>query len=279
MATTVQRLGTISNLVHGFIYFASEATEEYGALGLTGRQPYFAGRAAAMGPVGPGLVVATFYNFNPDVVHAALPSAWSIVDADQVQQARFAAAGAVLHGACGELDQTHINRAVELAQAMVDGVGDEGKPLAASNRSVELPDDPLLRLWQLVTVIREWRGDVHVAALGAAAVTGLEALVLHAATGKVPAGVLRATRAWSQDQWDAAVSSLADRGLVEGDGSFTPVGETFRGDIESATDVASQRLVDAIGDERSTELIELLKPVRAGLLESGVFAKPLGGTS
>jgi hypothetical protein len=128
-------------------------------------------------------------------------------------------------------------------------------------------------------VIREWRGDAHVAALGAAAVTGLEALVLHAATGDVPAAVLRATRAWTEDQWQAAVVGLAGRGLVEVNGSFTPTGESFRANIEVATNTASQLLVDAIGDEPTTELIELLKPFRLGLLRSGIFGKPLGGTS
>ena len=136
MATTVQRLGTITNLVHGFIYFSSEATTRYGNLGLTGRQQYFAGRAAAMGPVGPGLVVATFYNFNPDVVHAAIPAAWAVAEPQSVQAARFQAAGDVLHAACPDPDLAGLQRATELAQAMVDGVGDEGKPLAASNRSI-----------------------------------------------------------------------------------------------------------------------------------------------
>lgn len=279
MATTVQRLGAITNLVHGFIYFSTEATERYGALGLGGRQQYFAGRAAAMGPVGPGLVVATFYNFNPDVVHTAIPAAWDVAGPDSVQAARFLAAGDVLQPICADLDSAGLDRAVELAQAMVHGVGDEGKPLAAANRSIALPEDPTLRLWQLVTIIREWRGDAHVAALGASAVTGLEALVLHAATGQVPAAVLRATRAWSSEQWDNAIAGLAERGLVDADGSFTPAGEAFRSDIEAATNTAAQALVETIGDEATSELIELLKPIRTGLLNSGIFAQQLGGTS
>lgn len=279
MASTVERLGTMSNLVHGFIYFSPQATLRYSGLGLTGRQQYFAGRAAAMGPVGPGLVVATFYNFNPDVVHAALPAAWSIAEPSAVQHERFAAASDVLTAACPDVDQAGVQRAIDLAQAMVDGVGDEGKPLAAANRAVDLPDDPVLRLWQLVTIIREWRGDAHVAALGAASVTGLEALVLHAATGQVPAKALRATRAWPDDAWQDAIEGLAARGLLNVDGSFTPVGEQFRADIETATNTAAQRLVDVIGDDATSELVALLKPFRAGLIESGVFSKPLGGTS
>lgn len=277
MKSTVERLGSITNLVHGFIYFSKEASARYSALGLVGRQQYFASRAAAMGAVGPGLVVATFYNFNPEVVHSAIPSAWEIAAPDAVQAARFDAAADVLHAAYEDNDEAGVNRAIEIAQAMVDGVGDEGKPLAASNRAVELPADPILRLWQLVTVIREWRGDAHVAALGAAGVTGIEALVLHGATGQVPSAVLQGTRAWSDQAWSQAVTSLTGRGLVDSDGAFTSQGETFRGDIEARTNAAAQLLVEAVGERQAGELCDLLKPIRGALMTAGVFAQPLGG--
>lgn len=277
MATTVERLGTMTNLVHGFIYFATEASTRYGALGLSGRQQYFAGRAAPMGAVGPELVVATFYNFNPRVVHAAIPAAWLAADPNAVQEARFAAVSDVLSAAAGDIDPLAVDRATEIAQAMVAGVGDEGKPLAASNRAIELPDEPLVRLWQLVTIIREWRGDSHVAALGAAAVSGIEALVLHAATGQVPAAVLQATRGWSDLAWSEAVERLAGRGLVDREGEFTEAGAAYRADIETATNTAAHALVDAVGENETAELYELLKPIRAALLASGVFSQPLGG--
>ena len=71
-------LGAITNLVHGFIYFAPEAAEAYGALGLAPDQQYFASRAAPLGPVPAEVVIATFFNFNPDMVRAAIPAAWSV---------------------------------------------------------------------------------------------------------------------------------------------------------------------------------------------------------
>jgi len=275
MTRTAARLGAITNTVHGFIYFSSEAKDEYATLGLTGRRQYFAGRAAPMGAVGPELVVATFYNFNPDVVSAALPSAWGIASPADVQQARFRATATVFEGLDVDLGSEAVDRALALAQSMVDGVGDEGKPLAAANRAVELPAGPLLRLWQLVTIIREWRGDAHVSALSLAPVTGLEALVLHAATGQVPAAALRATRVWSDDQWQAAVEALAARGLVQADGSFTDAGAAFREEIEERTNGACQPLVDAVGDEATHELCDLLKPLRNALIASGIFTNSL----
>ncbi len=232
-----------------------------------------------MGPVGSELVVATFYNFNPEVIYQSIPSAWQVASPEDVQAARFRAGGQVLHSACGDVDDAVIARATEIAQAMIDAVGDEGKPLAASNRAVALPDDPMIRLWQLITVVREWRGDAHLAALGAAAVDGIEALVLHAAMGTVPAQGLQATRAWSDESWSAAIARLVARGLVDDTGTFTKIGAAFRADIEAATNGAAQSLVTAVGEDAASELCDLLKPIRSALLESGAADGPSAGSS
>jgi len=267
----------MANLVHGFIYFSTEAREEYADLGLTGRQQYFAGRAAAMGPVGPELVVATFFNFNPRVIHEALPAAWDIASAEAVQRARMRAAERVLDALADTMSEQSLGEAIEIAEAIVEGVGYEGKLLAAANSSVELPDHRLLRLWQLATVIREWRGDAHVAALTTAPVSGIEALVLHSATGQVPQTVLRATRAWSEQDWRQAIEALGARGLVADDGGFTSAGRKLRDSIERRTNAAMAPLVGVVGEPAIERLIELLKPLRQGLLDSGIFSKPLGG--
>ena len=166
-----------------------------------------------------------------------------------------------------------IAEATSLAEAMVDSVGDEGRALAAANRAVALPDDSWAALWQLITVIREWRGDAHVAALTAAPVTAVEALVLHAATGQVPRVALQSTRGWSDEAWAAAVESLHRRGLVDAAGEFTDEGRSFRNAIEDQTNRASQPLVDGLGSERTEQLCALLRPVRTALVESGAFAR------
>ncbi|NOX31902.1 MAG: hypothetical protein GXP35_17940 [Actinobacteria bacterium] len=271
MATTVQRLGVITNLVHGFIYFAPEAAEEYSAIGLTGRAQYFGSRAAPMGAVGPEMVVATFFNFWPGIVRDAIPAAWAMASPDAIQQARLRAAGRVLARACPDLDLADVEEATAIAASMVDGVGDEGKPLAAANRAVVLPDDRVVRLWQLVTTIREWRGDAHVAALCSAPVTAVEALVLHAATGQVTEAVLRSSRRWPDADWASGVDALQRRGLLEADGTFSDAGRLFRDDIEQRTDDASQPLVDAVGDASAQRLCDLLVPIRSGLLGAKVF--------
>lgn len=273
MAELVARFGALSNATHGFIYFAAEAFEEYKALGLGGHQQYFASRAAAMGAVGPELVVATFFNFNPERVVAAVPSCWDVASPEAVQQARLRAAGRILANTCGDVEADALAEAIQLLQAMADGVGDEGKPLAAANRSVTVPDDPWIVFFQLMTIVREWRGDAHLAALTVNAVDGLEALVLHAATETVPRAALQGTRGWSDEAWESAVGSLATRGFVNKDGSFTDAGRAFRANIEDQTNQASQPLVDAIGEEATRRLYDLVKPIRNSLVQSGVFNK------
>ena len=266
------RLGSMTNLVHGFIYFAPEASEEYDTLGLPATHHYFASRAAALGAVPAEVVVATFFNFNPELVTPVIPAAWAIADPAAIQSARIRAAGRVLRGVEPESTDAEIAEATEIAGAMIDGVGDAGRPLAAGNRATPEPDDAWERLWQRITVLREWRGDAHVAALVSAPVDPVEALALHAATGKVPRAALVATRRWPDEAWAAGVQRLIGRGLLNDDESFTEMGEAFRAEIERRTDVASLPLVDAVGPDRTQRLIDLLKPVRKALLDGGAFA-------
>ena len=271
----VAKLGAITNSTHGFIYFSDAASAAYADLGLTGRQQYFASRAAAFGPVPAEVVIATFFNFNPETVRTAIPAAWDVASPADIQRVRMRAAGAQL-AATGAMSESAVTEATDLLGRMIAGITDEGRPLAGANRAVSEPDDPWERLWQRLTVVREWRGDAHVAALTAAPVTAVEALVLHAATGQVPRAGLQATRQWDDDAWERSVADLAARGLVDADGSFTQEGSSFREAIERQTNLAAAPLVDAIGPDETRRLIDLLKPLQRGLVESGAFARLQG---
>ena len=267
------KLNTMVSPVHGFIYFAPEAAEEYSAVGLPATHHYFASRGAALGPVPAEVIVATFFNFPPHMVDAAIPDAWAIATPADIQSARMRAAGRVLMRLAGDaITAAELSEATDLAGRVVDGVGDAGRPLAAANRAVPEPDDPWERLWQRVTVIREWRGDVHIAALVAASVGPVEALLLHAATGIVPLAALKATRQWADDDYGAGVARLQTKGLLGADEAFTEAGRAFRDGIEQQTDAASLPLVEAIGPADTQRLLDLLRPVRTALTEGGAFA-------
>jgi hypothetical protein len=252
--------------LHGMIYFVPEGAEAYEKLGITGRDGYFASRSAPMGAVSAEVVVSTFFNFNPELVHAAIPRAWDITTPEALIAARFDA----VDGACRRLlgdevvGSEGMARAAQLARtAAVDAVGRvEGRPLAAGHAQVGWPDAPHLVLWHAQSILREYRGDGHIALLVTHGLSGIDALITHGAAGDVPVHLLRSTRGWSPEQWDDAVESMRSRGWITGDEdlAFTEWGAAQRQEIEDQTDVLATAPYAALGEEGCAELRTLARP-------------------
>jgi hypothetical protein len=246
---------------HGMIYFVPEAAEAYERLGVHGRGGYFASRAAPMGAVSAEVVVSTFFNFNPEIVRAAIPSAWQAAEPTAIVAARLEAADSALRRVLGAaVDSDDIVEAASLARAAAEAACCDGRPLAAAHAALPWPDEPHLVLWHGATVLREHRGDGHVAALVLSGVSGIEALVLHAATGEVGRAVLQSTRAWPDDLWEAALQALVERGWTNADGSFTDEGRAARQAVEAETDSSAADPWAAIGEEGVARLRELVRP-------------------
>ena len=280
-ATVAGRTARTLETLHALGYFAPEVDAELVALGVrTGRSTYFASRAAAMGAVGPGTVAATFFVFNPALVARLLPAAWSAVSPEAAVAARLRGIDAAYRRLLGEaaLAAPEVAEAAELTRAAVAGADPAGRPLYAAHADLDWPAEPHLALWHGLTLLREHRGDGHVAALLAHGLTGLEALVTHTATGTgftQPAA--QVTRAWSDEQWAGAVASLAARGLMTDDGALTPAGEALRASVEAATDEMAVAPWAALGEDGRARLKEIGKPlvmraVAAGAFPEGVFA-------
>ena len=252
--------------VHGMIYFVPEATESYARLGVADRSAYFASRAAPMGAVSADVVVSTFFNFNPDLVHAAIPAAWEAATPAQWVAARLDAVDAAFRRLLGDavVASDDMGRAAQLARLAADEasrlVG--GRPLAAGHAELPWPREPHLALWHAQSVLREYRGDGHVALLVVHGLSGIEALVTHAAAGDVPVRVLQATRAWPDDAWLAATDRLRDRGWLEPGQPlrFTRWGATQRDAIETATDELAAAPYAALGEDGCQELRALVRP-------------------
>jgi hypothetical protein len=121
--------------------------------------------------------------------------------------------------------------------------------------------------------LREYRGDGHVASLTASGLTGIEALVVHAATGEVPGEVLKSTRAWSEEQWAAGVDSVRSRGwLADGDELLlSPSGAAHRRGVEDTTDRLAVHAYSALGEEACAELRDLARPFSQSIVASGTF--------
>ena len=252
--------------LHGMIYFVPEAAEAYARLGITGTAGYFASRAAPMGAVGADVVIATFFNFNPELVRSAIPDAWERATPAALIAARFSAVDAATRRILGNdvVEGPDMARAAALARTAAEEAARhvEGRPLAAGHADVDWPAEPHLQLWHAQSILREFRGDGHIAQLVIHGLSGLEALVTHAAAGDVPARILLATRAWSEESWQGAVDGLRARGWLEpgDDLRFTAAGERHRHEIEDGTDALSSAPYEALGDEGCTELRALVRP-------------------
>lgn len=262
--------------LHGMIYFVPEAAEAYARVGVTGRAGYFASRAAPLGAVPAEVVISTFFNFNPDLVHAAIPAAWEAATPGQLVAARFAAVDAAFRRLLGDavVRSEEMERAAHLARIAAEEAGRrlEGRPLAAGHAEMPWPSEAHLALWHAQSVLREYRGDGHVALLVVRGLSGIESLVTHAAAGDVPAHLLQATRGWSDDSWRAATDALRERGwLKRGEPlSFTEWGALERRVIEEQTDDLAAAPYAALGDDACEELRALARPW------SRVFAEHLG---
>lgn len=263
--------------VHGMIYFTPEAPPRYAEVGIvSGRTGYFASRAAAMGAVEPEVVVATFYNFHPALVRRAMHDVWAATTPTAMIDARLAAVDASLRLAFG--DELLASRELADAADVLRGAAEvacerpEGRPLFAGHAQLAWPDEPHLVLWHAQTLLREFRGDGHIAALTIEGLSGLEALVSHAASGDVPAAGLRATRAWSDDEWAAGVDALAARGLVDSEGAFTEAGRAQRARIEDLTDRLAAAPWAALGAERCAELRRLGRTLSQHIVDAGLLA-------
>lgn len=260
------------NLAHRFVYFVPEAAEEYATVGVTGRGSYFASRVAPMGAVPNEVISATFYNFHPRAVDLAMPGVWAAASPEALQTARFRAVRRALDRTGVAISADQIAEARKLIDPVVAGLNLAGKPLAAANVAVALPDDPLVALWQQITVIREWRGDVHIALLIANAIGPCECMVLQAGTGRFPLAVAKGSRQWDPTEWSAAVATLTARGWVDSDGAMTPVGIEAREALEDDTDRLCEPIWTPIGDKGAGRLAEIIAPIHAAMDAAGTYA-------
>lgn len=257
---------------HGLIYFVPEADQHYTALGLdAGMMGYFSSRAAAMGPVPAEVVVATFFNFEPQRIRALVPQAWERTSAPALWQARLAAADAALVRIFGgRLSQPDIAEAADVLRSIIDACAPEGRPLFAGHLAQEWPAEPHMALWFAITLLREFRGDGHIAALTVEGVSGIEALVIHGATGAVPAAVLRGTRGWGNDAWAGAVLRLQLRGWLD-DNTLTPTGQTHRNRVEQYTDELAAAPWARLSEAQVSSLAALGKELSTTIVAAGTF--------
>ncbi len=264
--------------LHAVTYFAPESHAAATDAGLRGFwMGYFGFRAAPLGRVGPGAVEAIFANFSPAMVRRSVPDAWSYASPESLCEVRARAAALALRNRVPDIERTAAGCNAPLA-AVVDAGDPLGRPMFAANAATDPRDDPVERLWQLATTLREHRGDGHVATLVAEGLDGPSAHQLHAAEHATPHDVLQPNRGWSDERWSEAAARLVEGGLVA-DGRLTDAGRAMRARIELATDELAAAPIDRALDGREIEMLtRQLADAAEAVVDSGVipFPNPMG---
>lgn len=259
--------------LHAFGYFAPEVQDELTRTGLEkGRQSYFASRSAPLGAVSSGTVAATFFVFNPAFVAERMAGVWSVASPEEVTAARYRGVSRAWQRLLPDLDPGDVAEAAGLARTAAEACSVAGRPLSAAHADLPWPQEPHMVLFHALTVLREHRGDGHIAALLGEGLSALEALVTHTATGRgFTVAAAQATRGWTEGDWRATETALVERGLLTAEGGLTEEGHSLRQRVEEATDRMGAPPWQALGEEGATRLAELGRPWVRQALANGAF--------
>lgn len=264
MSETARRMWIRFETYHDVTYFTPESRSATDGLGCRGGwMGYFGMRAAPLGAVSAAAVASAFYNFHPGMVARAIPEAWHIAAPARFLKARVYGVDGALQRLLGEetLASAEVAEAAELARSAAELAPTAGRPLAAANAVLGWPRKPHLVLWQATTLLRESRGDGHIAALVAADLDPCEALVLFSTSTGLSPEYLQKARGWSPSEWQEAHDRLVGRALVDDSGRLSESGAELRAQVEETTDRAAAHPWTALGAERAERLSALLAPL------------------
>ncbi|MFD7094383.1 hypothetical protein ACFV0B_01200 [Streptomyces xanthophaeus] len=270
------------NPLHATIYFSPDIAAEFAALGVTHPVAVnLASRSAAMGAVGPGAVTAAFSNYRHDLIARHLPAVWDTVSPEEALAARLRAADTTLRRLLGSetLASPELAEAADLAIRATEGCTRHARTLYAAHADLPVPEEPHLRLWHATTLLREHRGDGHLAALLIAGLDPLEALVSHSATGRgMTSKWIKGMRGWEQSDLEAAVDRLRSRGILDAERELTEEGKAVRERLEADTDRLDSAPYEHLGAEGLARLHALgggfvMQAVAAGAFPADLFGK------
>ena len=270
---------------HVLAYFNPGLKTALDATGLSAIAFYTGGRGAPLGACAPSVVTSTFYNFNPALIEPAWRDAVG-VGLDRVSAARYAMLDDQLRTILGDaLDDPAIAERAGAFEGAVTGLPLGGRALAAAWASSEVPDAPHLRLWRHVAVLREWRGDNHIATLITHGLDGLDVVTFHEADLPDPTvsrrimgrEAIKFTRGWSDDDWEASVDRLVAAGLAERTDApnklgiahrLTAAGAATYDDIEAETDALGETVWSST---ELTDAVTRMRPYVKTILDAGVL--------
>ncbi|MCB5164017.1 hypothetical protein LG634_04095 [Streptomyces bambusae] len=269
------------NTTHAVVIFAPEHEAELKAVGITERiRGILAVRAAALGPIGPGAAAGAFFNHNYAFLAEHFPAVWEQASPADVLAARARAAEAALPRLFGAdvTGSPEMKEAAALALRATEACERPGKTLFAAHADLPVPEVPHVAYWHAATLLREHRGDGHVAALLAAGLDPVESMVAHSASGTGISGQrIRDTRGWTQEDLEAAKERLRERGLLDAAGDLTQAGADLREAVEVETDRLDRAPYEHLGAAGTARLTELGQAWFRIALGNGGFPADLFG--
>ncbi len=233
-ATPARRLRDALEPIATQGWWSPQAGARLDALGVDFLPGYVWGRAAALGSPTASVVAATFGVFEPGLIAAVYEAGSALVPREDILAAREDG---------GTASVAAIADPLLAVLADLDGLG---RPLFSALRSLPVPTSPAGRLWRAAELVREHRGDGHLAALVAAGLTAVEANVLTERWLGFGLGEYSATRGFGPPQLGAAVANLQARGWMDGD-DLTDRGRAARVRIEDVTDASQEALIEGCG--------------------------------
>ena len=268
---TARRLHRLVEPIHLVTYFADEPDDALMALGLRNTwDAYFAGRAAPLGRIPAEAVHAIFYNFAAGEVARHIPRVWDITTPEKALAAREQGSAAALRRILRDLaDTSAVARAAELATKAATSAPTEGRVMYAALRALPVPEEPVARLWHAATLLREHRGDGHIAALVTAGIGGTEAHVLHALWEGIPPEKFGRVHHLPAHRLAAVVDGMRVRGLIDGSGSLSDAGRETKERVESITDDLAAAAYSSLEPSERDQLIADLEPISAALNSAG----------
>lgn len=229
--------------------WSRQGSEAMAAIGLDFLGGYVWGRGSSLGSAAPAVVAASFAVFEPGLVVSLMQQAREVATWDQVQQAKLAGALGALRETIGEPPE--VGSVVAIMRRGLAAADPTGRVLFAGLASLTWPSEPLGQLWHAVNLLREYRGDTHVAVCVAAGLHGVSMNVLTERWVGWPPRSYSATRGWSPEDLDAAYARLGEQGWLAGD-DLTTVGRSRREELERRTDDGMDPVLEAIGPDLDT---------------------------
>lgn len=227
-------------------WWSEPAYDAYAALGLDFLTGYVWSRSSVLGEPDADVVAAAFGVFEPGAIGGLLQAGRDACSLQQIRQARLDGSVAALRQVLGDAAETTaviatIKRGLHVARPF-------GRAFFAGLAGLPWPEDELGQLWHACAMLREYRGDGHLAACVSAGLDGIEANILTELWVGWTLSEYTGTRAWAPEAMAAGADRLRDRGLLDGE-TLSDEGRAFRAALEDTTDATVATVIEALGDE------------------------------